>query len=495
MNGRASTLQLMLGASALAFTAAPLVAQAQIVSNARSFHADHVLGTSLDITTVGDTHASALMAVSAARAEIDRLDGLLSTWREDSEISALNRSDSLGVSTDLYAVLSACEGWRGKTAGAFDCRLGKVQDAWRRAEADNVAPSAAKLARLAKAADRDVGFEIDGRVVARPEGVQFGIDGLAKGYVIDQALAAARAAAPNLQGMMIDIGGDMRCFGAGPNGAGWRVGVADPANPADNAAPLTMIRVSNQAVATSGRGARDLIIDDCAYGHTLNPANGQSARQAISATVVAPRAADADALATAMSVLPVKQSLALAKLYPGVEALLIEASGKTHTTAGWSAIMCQPPGAAWPAGFAMKVDYTVPNIKAGNYRAPFVYMWITDAEKNVVRTLMLSGNQGRWMQENYLYWRRVGRRDPEKAQAIAKPSRKPGAYSVVWDGKDDAGKMLPQGAYTLNIESAREHGDHSFQTVAVNLGGAPTAGQAAAVAELGAVKVSYGKVG
>ena len=66
---------------------------------------------------------------------------------------------------------------------------------------------------------------------------------------------------------------------------------------------------------------------------------------------------------------------------------------------------------------------------------------------------------------------------------------------MVWDGKDDAGKMLPQGAYTLNIESAREHGDHSFQTVAVNLGGAPTAGQAAAVAELGAVKVSYGKVG
>ena len=66
---------------------------------------------------------------------------------------------------------------------------------------------------------------------------------------------------------------------------------------------------------------------------------------------------------------------------------------------------------------------------------------------------------------------------------------------MLWYGTRVEGKMLPQGAYTLNIEYAREQGDKSFQTVAVNLGGAPTAGQAAAVAELGAVKVSYGKVG
>lgn len=495
MGGQASTLRLMLGASALAFTAAPIVVQAQTVSNTQSFHADHVLGTSLDITTVADTHASALMAVTAARAEIDRLDALLSTWRADSEISALNTARSLSVSPELFAVLQACEDWRGRSGGAFDCRLGKVQDEWRRAEASDAAPSVVRLARLAKAADRDVDFQIEGRVVARPQGVRFAVDGLAKGYVIDQALAAARAAAPGLQGMMIDIGGDLRCYGVSPDGAGWRVGVADPANLADNAAPLTMIRVNDMAVASSGRGARDLVIDGCAYGHTLNPADGQTARRAVSATVVAPRAADADALATALSVLPAEQGLALAELHPGAEALLIEASGKTRMTGGWNALMCQPPAASWPAGFAVKVDYTVPNIKAGNYRAPFVYMWITDAEKNVVRTLLLSGNQSRWMQENYLYWRRVGRRDPEKAQAIAKPSRKPGAYSVVWDGKDDAGRMLPQGAYTLNIESAREHGDHSFQTVAVNLGAAPTTGQAAAVAELGAVRVSYGKVG
>jgi thiamine biosynthesis lipoprotein len=486
----------MLGVSALAFGAAPIAVQAETVSNAQQFHADHVLGTSLDITTVTDTSASALMAVSAARAEIDRLDALLSTWRADSEISALNNASSLAVSPDLYAVLHACEDWRGKSAGAFDCRLGAVQEEWRLSETRGVAPSKAKLAGLAKASNNDVGFRMEGRVVARPDGVQFAVDGLAKGYVIDAALAAARAAAPNLQGMMIDIGGDMRCYGRSPDGAGWRVGIADPANPADNAAPLATIRVSNMAVAASGRGMRDLTIDGCDYGHTLNPADGQSARQAIRATVVAPRAADADALATAMSVLPPRQGLALAKLYPGVQALLIEANGKTHTTAGWDALTCQiPGGAAWPTDFAMKVDYTVPKINAGNYRAPFVYMWITDANKNVVRTLLLLGNQGRWMQENYLYWRRVGRRDPEKAQAIAVPSRKPGSYSVVWDGKDDAGKMLPQGAYSLNIESAREHGDHSFQSISANLGAGPAAGQAAPVAELGAVKVSYGKVG
>jgi thiamine biosynthesis lipoprotein len=63
----------------------------------------------------------------------------------------------------------------------------------------------------------------------------------------------------------------------------------------------------------------------------------------------------------------------------------------------------------------------------------------------------------------------------------------------VWDGKDDAGKPLPQGAYTLHVESAREHGDHSYQTIDMNLGAAGITGQAAPVAELGALRVKYGK--
>jgi thiamine biosynthesis lipoprotein len=292
--------------------------------------------------------------------------------------------------------------------------------------------------------------------------------------------------------MLIDIGGDMKCFGRAPQAGGWRVGEADPARLADNAAPAAIIRVGDMAVAQSGRGARDLTIDGCAYGHTLDPASGDSARQAISATVVAPEAADADALATAFSVMAPEKALELAKQYPGVEALLVDASGATFQSDGWSAISCQAP-AAWPAGFQVTVNYVVPKKSVTPYKAPFVYMWITDSDKKVVRTLLLLGAQGRWMQENYLYWRRVGRRDPEKAQSIARPSRPPGSYSVTWDGKDDAGKPLPQGAYTLHVESAREHGDHSYQTVDMNLGPNGITGQAAPVAELGALQVRYGK--
>jgi len=68
------------------------------------FHDDHVLGTSLDITTVGNGEPAAVLAVSAILAEISRLDKVLSGWRDDSELQDLNSSCETNVSPDLFRV-------------------------------------------------------------------------------------------------------------------------------------------------------------------------------------------------------------------------------------------------------------------------------------------------------------------------------------------------------------------------------------------------------
>src|SRR5665213_2172855 len=94
-----------------------------------SFHVDHVLGTSLDIIAVAGEEGIAALSAAAAQSEIDRLDPILSGWREDSELQALNSSAAMTASPDLYDVIAATEKWRVATGGAFSARLGHLEAA------------------------------------------------------------------------------------------------------------------------------------------------------------------------------------------------------------------------------------------------------------------------------------------------------------------------------------------------------------------------------
>lgn len=450
------------------------------------FHADHVLGTSLDMAVAGASETQARFAFAAAQAEIARLDRVLSAWRADSELSALNRSPGGPVSEELFQVIGACETWRLRSDGAFSARLGVIEDAWtkpgRKPEAQALC-DAAERARLAP-----VSLDRAARAVTRPEALRFAPDGLAKGYILDAALDAARRAAPCADGILIDIGGDIACSGD----RAWTVGVADPARQQDNALPLARLQLANNALAVSGPGPRDRRIGDELFSHLLDARTGQPAPRA-QAAVIAPRAMDADALATALAVMPPRDGLALAAAFPGAEALILAADGTAYQTDGWAAFSCQAPSPL-PAGFAVEVGFDLPKIDVANYKRPYVVVWVTDANKAPVKTLLLLGTKQEYMEDSYVWWRRWGRKQTAKIDSMAKPTRAPGRYTVGWDGTNDAGQRMPQGRYIIHIESTREHGGHSYQAFEVELGAKPVAAKAAASAELGASNVHYGKL-
>jgi thiamine biosynthesis lipoprotein len=448
---------------------------------AHSFHEDHVLGTSLDVTLVSASDEMAALAMQAIQAEIARLDPILSGWRNDSELALLNRTGRHTASPELFAVVASGEAWREKSGGAFNLGLGTLTAA--APEARGTIAATLQQASLT--------LEPQTRTIQRPQELQLAVDGIAKGYIIDRALEAARSV-PGIQGAMIDIGGDLRCWGAAPNGAAWRIGIADPQNLADNAAPCAAITVSNAAVATSGTGARRHAI--------LDPLTGEMRRDVLMATAVAPTAADADALATIFHVLPPEQSLALADSLPGVAAHVIGADGTAHASQGWVRLAqngAPRPGMlapAWPAGFSLKIDYEIPQITGGRrVRVPYVTIWITNAAGEPVRTLAYYADKLRFMRENYVFWEKIGAANPGLVDSVTRPTRPPGAYSISWDGRDDAGKPVPQGHYTVNVEASREHGGHNIQRIEIDLGAAPANGAAAAQQEIGAIKVTYGK--
>jgi thiamine biosynthesis lipoprotein len=486
----------LLGTTALASVLA-IAVPAQI--DAFHFHEDHVLGTSLDITAVGNDELAAVLAVSAIRAEISRLDKVLSGWRDDSELQALNSNCATQASRELFDVISACEDWRRKTGGAYSARLGALLDDVSEG-AQNSSPD--RVRTLAnEISSANVEFDPHSRRIVRPPSVKFAVDGLAKGYIIDRVLDAARRVSPCLKGLMIDIGGDIRCWGRSSDERGWTIGIVDHANGADNALPSSVLYVSDKAVATSGRGNRVQTL--------LSPVTGQPSVHVALATVVADKAADADALATAFAVMAPEDSMTLADQLPGVAARVVTADGQCHSSSGWGCLLhadwqtprpiqiaetVTPNGLlAWPQGFAVDVAYEIPAGTDGRRERPYVTIWIANEKNDLVRTLAFFAGKRRYFDSNYVFWRRNGAANQAIINSITRPTRGPGRYTLTWDGLDDHGAPVPQGKYLLFVEASREHGNHILQRIELNIGSAEFTAEATGNGELSRTKVVYGR--
>ncbi len=240
--------------------AAPAPAGAAIV------RARWIMGTILEITAHGPASA-----VSAAFAEVERLDRVLSLYKEDSELSALNRSTAaFRCSPDLWEAVAASLDYARRSGGAFD-------------------PTVLPPARRGKAALASVGHEkvrLDPalrtvRFTAPGMALDFG--GIGKGLALDHAARVLKDA--GVRAAFLNFGGQILALGAPPGTDGWSV-------EAPGGRTLT---VKDASVSTSGDSERP--------GHILSPFTGEPVRRAGSVTVVAPTGAEADAWSTALFVL------------------------------------------------------------------------------------------------------------------------------------------------------------------------------------------------
>ncbi len=454
-------------ALALAF-AAPLLAEAGDVVVAQR---EGVLGTSFEMR-VAAAPGIAQAAIDAALQEVARLEAELSTWREDSPLSAYNRGalayEALPI--DVAAVLALCEEWKQRSDDAFSCRLGGFRSQWHAAQDGGALPDRIQLRRTARAVaaqDEPATGTLD---PASP--LRFDVDGIAKGYIVDRALAAARAAAPDAAGIAIDIGGDGVYWGVDDAGEPWRVGIADPGRPLDNGPPLAEVRLSGQAIAASGHRSRGYRIGRRQFSHILDPLEGWPVVFAPGATVVADDAATADALATTLTVLPIRDGLALVDRTPGAAALIVADGGVAFASSRWPALL---DGRATVAGDtpAWQIEYEIPQpAQRERYRQPYLALWIERLDGSPVRQLHVLGDRARWLNELPRWWRQYGRGDAAGALALARPTRAPGHYSLAWDGRDDLGRTVAPGKYVLRIEAAREHGGREDLSLTFDTSGA-----------------------
>ncbi|MEX2367298.1 MAG: DUF2271 domain-containing protein, partial [Pseudohongiellaceae bacterium] len=401
-------------------------------------HYDGVLGTSLDLTIYAADLNRMETAAAMVVEEISRLEQILSTYREDSELMQLNRTRSSSqASGTLLDVVRHCEDWFDRTGGNFSCRLGQVLALWDAAEENQQIPSIVNMLPPAKAAS-------EGEITLNPEQQFIELDaaislepsGLAKGYIIDKAMALLRRELPQAPAIKVDIGGDASYWGAPPGENGWLVHAADPQAIADNGNYITSVSLNSRAIATSGHTSRTRSIASRQFSHILVPQRGWPVANGIYAVVVAPDALTADAVATALAVQSIGAGIAWVDSVDDVEALLIDTNGTQRASRNWQTLLSEDLLQKANARIELTMNFTIPDINERDYERPYVAVWISDAEGRAIKNLLLLGGEERWARTNSRWWRSAS---DLRMYNVTRPTRGPGEYQLTWDGRDDYG--------------------------------------------------------
>lgn len=274
------------------------------------------LGTQVRLVLFAEEEPAATAA--AAFSEIDRLNGIFSDYDENSELMRLCKAPAgtpRPVSAELTEVLIYSQQLAAETAGAFDITVGPFSQLWRRARRQKQLPSAAAIAE----ARTQVGFQLlkmdaDQMVATLARsGMQLDLGGIAKGAIAD--LVFRNVLKPNTPAAMIALGGDVRLGEPPPGEAGWKVDVVSTGG-----SPTETLLLARCAISTSGDLEQYFEKDGKRYSHIIDPRTGWGVEGCRLATVVAPTGMEADALATALCVLSMKEGERLITGKAGVAA-------------------------------------------------------------------------------------------------------------------------------------------------------------------------------
>ncbi len=295
-----------------------------------SFTADSgsrpVMGTFARVIVIAVEKKAAQACIEAAFEQINKVDELMSYHNPDSEISKLNRSafeNPVNVGPLTYQVIRKAIEFSRFTDGAFDITVGPLVDLWSRAGDTNTVPTEQQLqeASLSVGWDKLILEDSERTVKFAVDGMRLDLGGIAKGFAIDKAIEAIEQAGG--LGAMVDIGGDIRCYGKTPKGQKyWPVGLQNPDLESEKQILFTL-KLANGAVATSGDYQRFVVIGGRHYSHIINERTGNSADALSSVTIIADCATNADALATAVSVMGAERGIELIENKDGTEAIII----------------------------------------------------------------------------------------------------------------------------------------------------------------------------
>jgi FAD:protein FMN transferase len=439
------------------------------------FNYENVLGTSLELKIAARSLEQAQKADAAARAEIAREAKILSAWDPGSEFSRWFETSGqpVHVSRELFEVLGLFDQWRVRTNGALDASAEAITRVWKIAEKEGRGPLRGELTAAVSSVRRaHWKLDIAKQTSTHMSDTPLALNSFAKSYIADHAANVALAS-DGVWAVVVNIGGDLVVRGALTE----PVDIADPKSDAENSVPLATLLIRDRAVATSGNYRRGVEIGGRHYSHIVDPRTGMPAEEIVSSTVIAPSAADAGALATALSVLTPAEGRRVTASVPGAEFLLVTKDGEQVMSPGWHALVSavQPPvrfllAAAtdtplWDRSFELTIGVELAHFGFQAHR-PYLAVWVEDKDKFPIRTIALWEKKPKYLSDLRFWYRdeqtRARKEGADITHSVSSATRSPGNYTINWDGKDNAGKYVKPGRYTVFIEAAREHGSYGL---------------------------------
>lgn len=275
---------------------------------------EFMFDTQCTVTAYGNDAQAAVNAVFNRLAEIH---GITNYYSKDSQVTYINNAasgDEIFLENELTDIFSAALDVGNLSKGAFDITVAPIMEHWNFSGGGNV-PLEKEIQQSIDLVGLDkLCYDGKSKLTKAADGVRIDLGGAAKGYAGDVAIEVLKGY--DVTGAVVDLGGNISCFGKNPNSTDgkWRIGLQKPFAPAGEYDDV--IEIEEGAVVTSGTYQRYFEKDGKRYHHIIDPKTGYPAdREYSSVTIVADSSLYADCLATACYILGQDKGRALVDKY------------------------------------------------------------------------------------------------------------------------------------------------------------------------------------
>lgn len=286
-----------------------------------------IMGTFAEVSVYSDDEKTAGKAIEEALDEMERMDRIMSNYKNDSELSQLNKKAAkspVPCQKELLDVIEQSQYYSELSSGAFDVTIAPIVALWGFFNGKEHIPSNKEIEKLLPAVsyknviiNKSNDPQKTSTVFFKNTRTQIDLGAIGKGYAVDKALGIIKKS--DIGNACINLGGNIYVLGIPVGKNAWKIGIQ---HPRDKNEILGYLELKDEATATSGDYERFFEINGKRYSHIIDPRTGRPVNGTIAVTIVAPTGTEVDALSTSVFVLGPEKGLKLIKNIPDAHAMI-----------------------------------------------------------------------------------------------------------------------------------------------------------------------------
>lgn len=292
-----------------------------------------LMGNMFEITVVDDRDSLAFEHIETAVLEIQRIENLLTTYKDNSQTHIINQNAGIRpikVDSEVFELIERSLRISHITDGYFDISYGGIDKSFWNFNRDmKQLPDPELVKKHLKLVNyKNIILDQENHTVfLKEKGMRIGFGGIGKGYAAEMAKRVLQEI--GVVSGVVNASGDLTTWGTQADGKPWTIGIADP----DNAAlPFSYMNITNTSVATSGNYEKFVMIDGKKYSHTINPKTGMPVSGIKSVTIICPNAEIADAMATPVGIMGIDAALNMVNQINHLECIIIDDFNKIYSS-------------------------------------------------------------------------------------------------------------------------------------------------------------------